>query len=268
MATDWQAKAEAFTGAVRDVEAMVAAAEARPDLTHADALRLSHSTGRIVEAVDGLLSRLQPNGADPSFLRTLDALLEPLRSADARATRLVTQASGPLDGAARESVGDPEPSPPVRAPRRPWFPGRLGDFPGKLSVVGDGAYSLDVVVEPFDRDALDALFGPSTDAGAGQETFCSGELLPEDRNLYDANAIALYVSGLKVGHLSRDHARLFREAAAQARIAGQSVDVDVLVTKGWRRKRGDESPWRVRIDASAPFAFGPRQRDTRTAGHQ
>jgi hypothetical protein len=266
MTLEWQAKAEAFTIAASDVVAMVDKAAANPDLAHKDAVRLKHSTKRIVEAVEGLISRLQQNGADQDFIRTLQSPLRALRSADARAATLVIQASDPPDRATHiNGRATTEASANVRLPRRPWFPGRLGDFPDKLSLVGDGVYSLDVVVESFDHDALDALFGPKIDAGAGKETFCIGELLPESHSLYDPITVGVYVSGLKVGHLSRDDARRFREAAADAGIAGQSVDADVLVTQGWRPQGGGEGPYRVRIDARVPFAFGARSRGARTA---
>lgn len=265
MSSDWQAKAAAFTVAVRDVEAMVAAAEAKSDFAPKDAVRLSQSTGRIVAAVDGLISVLQHDSADPGFLETLGSLLHALRAAEARAAKLVTQTASPVDAAGPAFAGVSVASTPARPPRPPWFPGRLGDFPGKLSVAGDGAYGMEVVVEPFDQEALEALFGLTTEAGAGQETCCRGELLPEDRNLYDPSAVALYLNGLKVGHLPRDDARRFHETAAGVGVAGQSVDVDVLITRGWRGRRGGAGPYRVRIDASLPFAFGPRQRGMRTA---
>ncbi|EYD78074.1 hypothetical protein Rumeso_00336 [Rubellimicrobium mesophilum DSM 19309] len=258
MTPDWQAKAEAFTAAVGDVEAMVATAEATTDLAHEDAIRLKRSTEGIVEAVDGLISRLKQNGADPNFTWTLASLLRTLRSADRRAAKLVRQASDTINGVAGAQV-EAAPAPAkARAPRRPWFPGRLGDFPGKPRLAGDGAYGLEVVVEAFSQDVLDALFGPRTNEMGGGDTFCVGELLPEDRDIYSAGAVAVYVSSLKVGSLSRDDARHFREAAARAGIAGQSVDVDLLVTKGWRRRDGEEGPYRVSLDARLPFEFGSR----------
>jgi hypothetical protein len=265
MTPDWQAKAEAFTSAAWDVVAMVDRAAATSDLASKDALRLAHTTRRVVEAVEGLVSRLQQRDADQDFIGILRSLVETLKAADHRAAGLVSRVSTSARGAGPISVDGASARTTGRAPQRPWFRGRVGDFPGKLSLVGEGAYDLDVVVESFDQDALDALFGPRIDARTEHGAFCVGELLPESHSLYDPNAVGVYVSGLKVGHLSRDDAQHFRQAAAAAGIVGQSVDVHVLVTQGWRRQGEGEGPYRVRIDASVPFAFGARLRGAQIA---
>lgn len=72
-----------------------------------------------------------------------------------------------------------------------------------------GNEDLEVVDEPHYQENLWRLVSPRR---RGDQVRCAvqASLVAEDDNPYDANAVAVWVQGLKVGHLSRDDARRYR----------------------------------------------------------
>jgi hypothetical protein len=72
-----------------------------------------------------------------------------------------------------------------------------------------GNEDLEVVGESHYQENLWRLVSPRR---RGDQVRCAvqASLVAEDDNPYDANAVAVWVQGLKVGHLSRDDARRYR----------------------------------------------------------
>ena len=70
-----------------------------------------------------------------------------------------------------------------------------------------GSEDLEVVGESFYQEALRTIVGPTNEHLRIPVT---ATLVAEVDNQYDANAISVWVSGLKVGHLSRVDAAMFR----------------------------------------------------------
>jgi hypothetical protein len=81
--------------------------------------------------------------------------------------------------------------------------------PGSVAAnaVFGGAQPLEVVGESFYQEAIETIVGAK---GGYTRIAVTGTLVPETANPYDANAISVWVSGLKVGHLSRGDAANFR----------------------------------------------------------
>ena len=75
---------------------------------------------------------------------------------------------------------------------------------------GNGRYSVDVVGESHHRASFEALLGSL--AYTDDERFGDALLQLQDDNPHDAQAVAVYVDGRQVGHLSRQMARDFRKA--------------------------------------------------------
>jgi hypothetical protein len=73
-----------------------------------------------------------------------------------------------------------------------------------------GSEDVEVVGESFYQDSLWKLVGGRSQSGerVRQETFAM--LVAEVGNPYDSNAVAVWIDGYKVGHLSREIARLYR----------------------------------------------------------
>jgi hypothetical protein len=70
-----------------------------------------------------------------------------------------------------------------------------------------GSEDLEVVGESFYQEALRRIIGPTNEHVRVPVT---ATLLAEVDNHYDANAVSVWVSGMKVGHLSRADAAMFR----------------------------------------------------------
>ena len=73
-----------------------------------------------------------------------------------------------------------------------------------------GSEDVEVVGESFYQDNLWKLAGGRSQSGERVRQEISAMLVAEVGNPYDANAVAVWINGRKVGHLSREIARLYR----------------------------------------------------------
>jgi hypothetical protein len=72
-------------------------------------------------------------------------------------------------------------------------------------VILDGDDDLDVVGESYRQDALWKIVGGKTSERVRKETI--GYLVPEPNNVYDPNAIGVWIQGLQVGFIAKELAR-------------------------------------------------------------
>lgn len=93
----------------------------------------------------------------------------------------------------------------------------------KVAVVGgDGSYSYsDVVGESRYRDNLKALIAKASqgerDLG---EVYTQAVLVPEPSNVFDSNAIQVFIGGLLVGYIAKESTGEMHRAIAKVRKAG------------------------------------------------
>jgi hypothetical protein len=80
---------------------------------------------------------------------------------------------------------------------------------GAQVVLLDGDEDQEVVGESYYQDHLWQLAGAQPGAQRVREDIYA-VLVGEDNNPYDPNAVAVWISGLKVGHLSRENAQRYR----------------------------------------------------------
>jgi len=104
---------------------------------------------------------------------------------------------------------------------------------------GDGDFETEVVGESYYQDALAEIAGPKTQAGVDLDV--KARLVPEPDNPHDANAVAVYIQGRKVGHLPRDMAAEWVAILTRRGDPQRIVEVDANITGGWRRERRDGS---------------------------
>jgi very-short-patch-repair endonuclease len=160
--------------------------------------------GRIDEFTDDDLRAMVRWVESDTLLRTEDFLLaEVMRECGferrgSKIVRRITHAIRDVRGLPREA--------PATGPRR--VNGRPGSPPRGITVS-----SVEVVGESFYLDALRQIVGRD---GVGRDgrirKSVQATLVPEPENPYDVNAVAVYVSGLKVAHLSRAEARRYQRA--------------------------------------------------------
>ena len=109
----------------------------------------------------------------------------------------------------------------------------LGHNPAAYArLEGDGEYEFDIVGESFYQDALGQICGGKLPEGQDHE--CVAYLVPEPENPHDANAAAVYIDNLKVGHIAAVIAPRISKA-----LAGRIATVDAMIIGGWISDRGD-----------------------------
>ena len=78
---------------------------------------------------------------------------------------------------------------------------------------------------------------------------CQAELRPEPDNKYDRYAVAVYVEGRKVGHLSRRvDAKRSQGKLLAYHAEGKRPMCGAVISGRWYRGTGDEGHYGIRLD--------------------
>lgn len=104
-------------------------------------------------------------------------------------------------------------------------------------VLYGGSHDLEVVGESHYQDALWRVVGGRTTDRVRAEV--QAVLVAESDNVYDPNAISVWIDGMKVGYLSREDAEVYRPGllALQAR-EGKSIGLRGVIVGGGIREDG------------------------------
>jgi hypothetical protein len=126
----------------------------------------------------------------------------------------------------------------------------------------EGSQTLEVVGESFHQPELWRLAEASPGGDRVLKDICA-VLVAEDGNPHDADAVAVWIDGLHVGHLSRENARLYRPGLlAQQEARGMPIALAGVIAGGGVRSDGP-GMLGVFLDHD-PEDFGlPRRRFTR-----
>jgi hypothetical protein len=111
---------------------------------------------------------------------------------------------------------------------------------------GPGKFQLDIVGESNYQDSLLEICGGKTSEGHRKEV--EAMILLDNGNPYDSNAVAVYIDGNLVGHLSRDFAVQYRKRMEQAGALEYPAACQALIVGGWDRGDGDEGHFGVKLD--------------------
>jgi hypothetical protein len=102
----------------------------------------------------------------------------------------------------------------------------------------DGTEDLEVVGESYYQPDLWHLARAHPGKERVREDICA-VLVPEDDNPYDPAAVAVWIDGLKVGHLSRENAQRYRPGLlAQEEAQGMPIALPGVITGGGIRSDG------------------------------
>jgi len=116
-------------------------------------------------------------------------------------------------------------------------------------LAGRGDYATHVEVESDYQDALEQIVGGRSEAGARFE--CTAFLVPESDNPDEPNAVAVHISGFRVGFLNREESEQYGAFLADADLTGVA-SCDALVFGGWRR-HGAPGSFAVSLDLDWPL---------------
>jgi hypothetical protein len=102
----------------------------------------------------------------------------------------------------------------------------------------DGSQVLEVVGESFHQPDLWRLAGARPGGDRVLEDICA-VLVAEDNNPHDADAVAVWIDGLQVGHLSRENAQLYRPGLlARQEALGMRIALAGVIAGGGMRSDG------------------------------
>lgn len=159
--------------------------------------------------------------------------------------------------------------PPATAPDTRAATIDLGDRRGALPADGVALASgpaMDVVGESHYRDAIAAIAGgPRLEA---VRLVASAALVPEPDNPYDRNAVAVWIEGRKVGHLSRGDAAALGPVLARLTAAGRTGYGRADIYGGWDRGPSDRGDYGITLyvgDAAAQAERLDRVLDGKTS---
>jgi hypothetical protein len=124
----------------------------------------------------------------------------------------------------------------------------LASSNGAAVIIGDGKFGFPVVGEAHHQDILEVLAGGRREVSA--RVALAALLLPQPDNPYDPDAVAVFMRGHEVGHLTRNVAPEF----LQALHAGgyDRAACEAMIVGGWDDGESRGS-YGVRLNASRPF---------------
>jgi len=111
---------------------------------------------------------------------------------------------------------------------------------------GSGAFALPIVGESYYQEALEAICGPRSDEGEDRRV--EARLVLEDDNPHDSMAVRVEIEGQTVGHLSREHARQYRNQLEKAGYASTDAYCEARIRGGWDRGEGRQGHYGVFLD--------------------
>jgi hypothetical protein len=110
---------------------------------------------------------------------------------------------------------------------------------------GNGTFLLQVVGESHYRANLVKVCDPDED---GTDCELGADLVLDDANPYDRNAVQVQIQGLQVGFLDRENARAFRQRVRAEGRSGLRFPCKARVKGGWDRGGGDQGNFGVTLD--------------------
>ena len=129
-----------------------------------------------------------------------------------------------------------------------WLLGRKNRNETQIASItnGPGTYSVDVVGESNYQSALEEICGGHTEQGHRYEI--EANLVLEDDNPHDSNAVMVSIEGETVGYLDRSTARSFRIALKAVAPRGAIAKCPAIIVGGWDRGGGDRGHFGVKLD--------------------
>jgi len=121
--------------------------------------------------------------------------------------------------------------------------------PTMAIATGDGEFGIEAVGTAEHQDELELIAGGRTESGV--DHLCGALLVPDPKNPYDPNAIAVVISSHVIGYIPGNIAPSLKYAM---RVGGFiAAGCAAKIVGGWIRADGDIGDFGVRLDALWPF---------------
>lgn len=122
---------------------------------------------------------------------------------------------------------------------------------GPILLFGREDYPFDIVGESHYQAELEQIAGEKTEEGHQHE--CIANIVLDNANPYDENAVAVVIGGRTIGHFARHHAAQYREWLQEWGLTDAVVSSSALIVGGWDRGSGDSGNFGVKLDIHLPF---------------
>jgi hypothetical protein len=114
-----------------------------------------------------------------------------------------------------------------------------------------GKFSVNVVGESHYQEHIANICGGRTENSVSK--LIEAQLVPEDTNQYDKNAVRVDISGKPVGYLSRNDASQFRRWLFLKGQKDVKATCMALISGGWSRPGGDVGNFGITLDLPKEF---------------
>lgn len=115
-----------------------------------------------------------------------------------------------------------------------------------IQIAGPGAFAVEVVGVSRRQDALAAVverYGRS-----GRTVTVDAQLVLENSNPHDANAVRVEIDNALIGYLSRDNAARYRADLVAADTPDATVQCKARIVGGFETTSGERASFGVRLD--------------------
>lgn len=109
-----------------------------------------------------------------------------------------------------------------------------------------GNYDLEIVGESHYQSNIESICGERKERGEYFETVAN--LILEDTNPHDKNAVRIEIQSKPVGYLSKEVAKLYRAILTENKHPKAVGACKALIKGGWKRKNGDIGSYGVWLD--------------------
>lgn len=123
-----------------------------------------------------------------------------------------------------------------------------------IQIAGPGIFAVDVVGVSRRQDAIAALV--ERQSRSGRTVTIDAQLILEDSNPHDANAVRVEIDKALVGYLSRENAARYRANLAAAGTAHATVQCKARIVGGFETASGERAHFGVRLDLPPMEAGG------------
>lgn len=115
-----------------------------------------------------------------------------------------------------------------------------------ITIEGPGTFAIEVVGVSRRQDTIAAIVAER--GRSGRTVTISAQLILEDTNPHDANAVRVEIDGALIGYLGRDNAARYRADLAAAGTPDATVQCAARIVGGFETASGERAHFGVRLD--------------------
>lgn len=116
-----------------------------------------------------------------------------------------------------------------------------------IKIEGPGTFAIEVVGVSLRQDVIVAIVEERR-GRSGRTMTTAAQLILEDTNPHDVNAVRVEIDGALIGYLSRDNAARYRANLSAAGTPDATVQCRARIVGGFETASGERASFGVRLD--------------------